>query len=243
MFEPNVQAVLDRIKPDDRVLDIGGWARPFNRANYVLDAEPYETRGYYGASRPPQGGEREHFTRESWYARDICEHTPFPFGDKELDYVICSHTLEDIRDPLWVCAEMVRVAKAGYLEVPSRVAESCRGTEPGIVGWTHHRWLIDIGDAHVDFLMKYHMIHSSPRFSLPRSYLHTLPEERQVQWLFWTDSFTFAERTIHGVENIAAELEGYVNKVAPASAIPGKVDDALFEVAQLGRRAVNRLRR
>lgn len=243
MYEPNAQAVLDRIRPSDRVLDIGGWARPFNRANFVLDAEPYDTRGYYGASRPAQGGEQEHFTRDSWITRDICEHTPFPFGDKELDFVICSHTLEDIRDPLWVCSEMVRIAKAGYIEVPSRVAESCRGVEPGIVGWTHHRWLIDMRESHVDFLMKYHMIHSSPRFSLPKSYFQHLPEERQVQWLSWTGSFTFAERTIHGVDNIAAELEGYVTAVAPASAIPGKVHDALFDVAQLGRRAVRRLRR
>src|SRR5689334_18962407 len=47
MFEPNVQRVLQLISADDVVLDIGGWASPFNRANYVMDAFPYETRGFY----------------------------------------------------------------------------------------------------------------------------------------------------------------------------------------------------
>lgn len=103
MLESNEQKVLSLIHPGEIVLDIGGWGRPFNRANWVIDAEPFDTRGYYGPSRPAQGGEREYFTQDTWIRRDICEKTPFPFKDKEIDFVICSHTLEDIRDPLWVC--------------------------------------------------------------------------------------------------------------------------------------------
>jgi len=220
MFDPNVNQLITLLRPDDKVLDIGGWARPFNRANFVIDAEPYDTRGYYGASRPAQGGERERFSNDTWIVRDICEKTPFPFRDKEIDYVICSHTLEDIRDPLFVCSEMRRIAKAGYIEVPSRMLETCRGVEPGQVGWTHHRWLIDIDETarSISFLMKFHMIHSSFRFSFPAKVAQAAPPERQVQWLFWEGDFTFGERTIHGVENIAAELESFVAKVRPYSA-------------------------
>jgi SAM-dependent methyltransferase len=214
MFEPNVTRVLDLIGPSDLVLDIGGWARPFNRADYVIDAEPYATRGYCGTA---QGGERERFTNDTWIQRDICDHRPFPFGDKRFDFVICSHTLEDVRDPVWVCAEMIRVAKGGYIEVPSRVAESSRGVEPGQVGWSHHRWLIDIDDSSVTFLMKYHMIHSRMRFSMPASYLRNLPEHKTVQWLFWIDRFAYRERTIHGVDRIAGELDGFVRRVHPYS--------------------------
>ena len=215
MFDPNVEKVLACISPDDLVLDIGGWARPFNRANFVIDAESYDSRGYYGPGMPSQGGPEEHFRRESWYQRDLCDRTPFPFADKSIDFVICSHVLEDIRDPLWVCAEMIRVGKRGYIEVPSRIAESCRGQEPQQVGWSHHRWLIDIRGAHITFLMKYHTIHSHWRFSLPARFRRALSDASQVQWMFWDGEFSYSERTIHGPESIAAELERFVREVRP----------------------------
>ena len=47
MYAPNAQLILSRLSERDVVLDVGGWACPFNRANIVIDAEPYETRGYY----------------------------------------------------------------------------------------------------------------------------------------------------------------------------------------------------
>ena len=213
MHPPNADLILARLRPSDVVLDVGGWARPFNRANYVMDQEPYATRGWYGL--PAQGGEREWFTAERWIQRDICGREPYPFADKALDFVICSHTLEDVRDPLWVCSEMVRIARAGYLEVPSRLAESSRGVESGQVGWTHHRWLIDVAGSRVTFLMKYHRIHSHWRLSLPRRFLRRLREEQKVQWLFWHDSFEFSEAALHGVGAIEAELERYVGAVRP----------------------------
>jgi hypothetical protein len=243
MHEPNVARVLEAIAESDRVLDIGGWARPFNRADYVLDAEPWDTRGYYGAGRPAQGGLAERFTRDTWIRRDICEHTPFPFADKFFDFVICSHTLEDIRDPLWVCAEMMRVGRRGYIEVPSRLAESCRGTEPGQVGWSHHRWLVDIDANRIRFTMKYHRIHSHWRFSLPASMLASLPDSQQVQWLFWNDRFACEEVTIHGVENIERELEAFVASVRPYPRWLVLADTRARQVAGLAARARRRARR
>jgi hypothetical protein len=201
------------LRPQDVVLDIGGWARPFNRANYVIDQEPYETRGYYGL--PAQGGDREVFSRDTWIQADICSRQPYPFGSREIDFVICSHTLEDVRDPLWVCSEMVRIAKAGYVEVPSRIAESSRGVEPGQVGWSHHRWLIDIDGSRMSFLMKYHKIHSHWRLSFPSNFLRRLSEAERVQWFFWTDSFAFSELNLHEPDRIQAELEGFVAAVHP----------------------------
>jgi hypothetical protein len=182
-----------------------------------MDAGPYETRGVYKTVGlpPSQGGDREFFTQDTWIRRDICARDPFPLPDKSIDFVICSHTLEDVRDPLWVCSEMVRVAKRGYVEVPSRLAESSRGWESArIAGLTHHRWLIDIDPerAEIRFLMKHHMLHAGRKFSFPPSFLRRLPEEKRVSWLFWDGSFTVSEVTIHGLANIAAELEGFVRR-------------------------------
>ena len=218
MYEPNVARVLAMLEPGDVVVDIGGWACPFNRADYIIDAEPYETRGYYATfgGKPSQGGDVEHFSRERWITRDICEHTPYPFADKSIDFVVCSHTLEDVRDPLWVCAEMIRIAKRGYIEVPSRAWETSRGRESlRTAGLSHHRWLIDIEGSRIDFLMKYHLIHSHWRYSLPASFGASLSEAESVQWLFWDDHFEYRELTIHGLDAQREALESYVRRVRP----------------------------
>jgi len=217
MYDAHVKQVLEQLKPTDLLLDIGGWACPFNRANYVLDAEPYETRGYYKTVGLPasQGGDKEFFTKDTWIVRDICEHTPYPFADKYFDFVTCSHVLEDIRDPLWVCSEMIRIAKRGYIEVPSRLAESCRGWESNATaGLTHHRWLIDIDreKSNIQFLHKHHMIHADRRFSLPRSVFRKLTDSDKITWLFWDHTFTYSESSVHGLGNITSELEGFVKQ-------------------------------
>src|SRR3954464_6299523 len=98
MLETSVRTILERLRPDDVVLDIGAWGRPFTRADWVMDLEPYETRGLYGRHGPAP----ERFSADTWIRRDICAVEPYPFADKQIDFVVCSHTLEDVRDPLRV---------------------------------------------------------------------------------------------------------------------------------------------
>jgi len=209
----NVKEVLSRIKPNDIVLDVGGWACPFNRADWVIDAEPYETRGFYerhGMGKA-QGGEKEYFSKDTWIQRDICDKELWPFKNKFFDFSICSHTLEDIRDPLYVCSELIRVSKCGYIEVPSRLIESCRGAENSkIVGLSHHRWLVDITANHLQFTMKYHLIHSDFQLSFPPSFAKRIPHSETISYLFWQDDFTFCETQIHGIENIHENLRSFV---------------------------------
>jgi hypothetical protein len=210
MYEPNEERVLSLLGPGDRVLDIGGWGRPFNRADFVMDAEPYETR----LTSRAQGGPRERFTKATWIQRDLCDHTPYPFADKEIDFVVCSHTLEDIRDPLWVCAEMVRIARRGYVEVPSRLVETCRGVESRhFAGYSHHRWLIDITECTMTFLPKAHCIHERGHSFSPL-FLRGVAVEKRFQWLFWEDQFGFREARPWPME---AELEQFVNAHVPCS--------------------------
>jgi hypothetical protein len=246
VYEPNVKRIMESLSSEDVVLDIGGWCCPFNRANYVLDVEPYETRGFYTSFGGPasQGPQREYFTKETWIRRDLCERTPFPFGDKQLDFVTCSHVLEDIRDPLWVCSEMIRIAKRGYIEVPSRVAETCRGWEiPEEAGLSHHRWLITMNGNSVDFLMKYHLIHTHWRFSLPKSYMRSLRPEQHVQWMFWEDSFTYSERMARDFAAQVAELEGFVESVHPYPQWRLSADRQVRKAQALTNRVVDKIRR
>lgn len=247
MLLSNSDLIMGNLSPSDVVLDIGGWAHPFNRANYVMDAESYETRGYYNRTFaklnpfPPIGGTKEFFTRDTWVQRDICKKDPFPFQDKEIDYVICSHTLEDIRDPLWVCSEMVRIAKSGYVELPSRIWETCRGLEPGIAGLSHHRWLAEIRGNAITFMQKFHRIHQW-RYSLPKSTLATLSAGSSVQWLFWKDSFEFAEVFLHGEAQLD-ELEKFVNSVRPYPRLLIWLDQCARQAAAFPPRALRMMNR
>ena len=244
MDPQNAETILARLAPSDLVLDVGGWACPFNRAQWILDAGPYETRGFYRTfgGLASQGGEREWFSRDTWVQRDFCHHAPWPFQDRQFDFVICSNTLEDIRDPLWVCSELMRVGKRGYIEVPSRAWETTLGHERrGQAGLSHHRWLIEIKGQHMAFLPKWHIIHTSRRFHLPAGF-----DAPASQYLWWEGGFTYNEVEIHGVPAQEAELERFVNEVAPCPGWLRRLEQARDQFAtarSLPSRAWRRLQR
>ena len=195
MLPASRQTILSRLAEDDKVLDVGGWADPFGRADWVLDVMPFETRGLYAREGwAPAREEPERFSAETWVTRDICRREPWPFEDREFDFAICSHTLEDVRDPLWVCSELTRVARAGYVEVPSRLEEQSFSVAGAFAGWPHHHWLIDVEGDSVQFVFKTHAIHSDPRYSFPSGFVDALSPEERVSTLWWEGSFDFSER-------------------------------------------------
>jgi hypothetical protein len=197
MLESARRRITEELDPDAVVLDIGGWADPLERADWVMDLMPYETRGLYAREgwvrdRPERP---ERFSADTWIARDICDREPYPFDDKSIDFVVCAHTLEDIRDPLWVCAEINRIGKAGYIEVPSRLEEQSWGVAGNYVGWPHHRWLIDLDGDHFTFAQKLHSIHARPDQQFPHSFLTKLTPEQRVEALWWEGGFGCSEVT------------------------------------------------
>src|SRR5438270_13621188 len=99
MLAASASRLLASLPGDAVVLDVGGWADPFERADWVLDVMPYQTRGLYQREgwAPERERPRERFTAETWIQRDVCAREPFPFADDEIDFAVCSHTLEDIR--------------------------------------------------------------------------------------------------------------------------------------------------
>lgn len=214
MLEANRKRLLERLGPDEVVLDIGGWGDPFERADWVIDVFPYETRGFY--ERQGWGEQRnrhaERFTQQTWIQRDVCDREPFPFADRSIDFVICSHTLEDIRDPIWVCAEMNRVAKAGYIEVPSRLEEQSWGCAGQYVGWDHHRWLIDVDDRTITFAFKVHSLHAQPDQYFPPGFWNQLADEERVHSLWWEGGFDYRERIFADEQETARELSSFVER-------------------------------
>jgi hypothetical protein len=194
--------ILRTVKPDDLVLDVGAWAHPFARADWVLDLMPYETRGLYGEPDPDE----ERFDARTWVVRDMCDHEPWPFEDDQFDFAICSHTLEDVRDPIWVCAELNRVAKAGYIEVPARFEEQTRGVHGAWVGWSHHHWLVDIDDGRVEFVLKPHLLHGRPEFWVDEEWTASQTAAAKVSSLLWKGSFDYGERIFYEPGDLHAYL-------------------------------------
>lgn len=184
------------LRDDAVVVEVGGWANPFERADWVVDLMPYETRDLYERKGwiEPRGRRTERFGPHTWIERDICSREPFPFDDDSVDFVVCSHTLEDVRDPIWVCDEIARIALAGYIEVPSRLEEQSLGVEGPFAGWAHHRWLIDVAADDIVFTLKPHNLHSLANCHFPEGFWHTLDDVDRVETLWWEGDFGRSER-------------------------------------------------
>jgi hypothetical protein len=199
--------ILGLLSDDALVLDVGGGARPFERADWVVDLLPYEQRGLYGPTPDPAS---ERFTAASWVNRDLCDREPWPFADRQFDYAVCSHTLEDVRDPVYVCSELSRVSKAGYIEVPSRLEEQSYGFQGPWVGWGHHHWLIDIDDGEITFVFKHHVLHGRREDHFPAGFRDSLSEEERVSCLWWTDGFGYRERVFLDAPSLDSYLAEFV---------------------------------
>jgi hypothetical protein len=214
MLAASREQLLERLAPDDVLLDVGGWADPLERADWVIDLMPYETRGLYEREgwAEPRERDPERYSSQTWLQFDICDRRPWPFEDGSVDFVTCAHTLEDVRDPIWVCSEMTRIARAGYVEVPSRLEEQSWGVTGEYVGWSHHRWLIEIDDARIEFVQKFHSIHANSRHHFPAGFLDRLSPEERVATLWWEDCFEFEERVLIGAEEANDYLEGFIQR-------------------------------
>ncbi len=141
---PRVTAwVASRIPPNARVLEVGPGRQPFSRATAFVD---WLAHGAVSDDRLV----RLDFQKE-----------PLPFDDKAFDFVYCRHVLEDLYDPFHLCDEMSRVAKAGYIEVPSPGSEICRGIDGGSPRWRgyhHHRYFVWNHEGVLHFLTKYPLV-------------------------------------------------------------------------------------
>lgn len=218
MLDRSAARLLELLGDEDLVLDVGGAGKPFARADWVIDLLEYEDRGLYGSPPDPAA---ERFSAASWVTRDICAREPWPFGDRQFDFSVCSHTLEDVRDPLFVCSELLRVSRAGYIEVPSRLEEQSYGVHGPWVGWSHHRWLIDVADQQITFVFKSHVLHARKSDHFPTSFWQSLSSEERVQTLWWDQSFGFAERIFMDGPSLDSYIADFVAEHGPAPAQGG----------------------
>jgi hypothetical protein len=191
------------------VVDVGGGASPFPRADYVIDALPFSAygKGSHGSVHKALGI-APRFSADRWIEVDVCARAPWPIRDKQFDYVVCSHLLEDIRDPLWVCSELQRIGKAGYIEVPSRVEEQTLGVEnPRYAGYYHHRWLITRDAGGLAFRHKPHNLHATSDAIVTRvGPGRRINPRHAIVSLEWTERFAAREVLEFDEPQVVAEL-------------------------------------
>ncbi|MEP7202166.1 MAG: methyltransferase domain-containing protein [Ilumatobacteraceae bacterium] len=120
------------------VLDVGSGDKPHWRADVLLD---HYVGGAHGGQRSGAAAARVDRPLFDADAGDM------PFADKVFDYVICSHVLEHVERPDAVIAELTRVAKAGYIEVPEAASAK-------IVDFPSHLWWVTLDDEELVFTAK-----------------------------------------------------------------------------------------
>jgi SAM-dependent methyltransferase len=208
ILRSNLSDLCERAAGAPRTLDIGGWYQPFNLATHVLDLMPYETRRVHEALDPEH---EERFSADTWIVVDAC-NPPWPFPDGFFDFAVCSNLLEDVRDPLTVCRELNRVARAGYIETPSRLREifakerwsAARlllGCLPEI-GFYHHRWFVELAGSHLRFTAKTTALGENRRHYITRRDIgRKLSEGESGIGLFWEGGFTFEEMFLDARED------------------------------------------
>jgi hypothetical protein len=199
LLEVNRREAIARAVQSTRILDVGGSYGPFERATHIIDIVV------------PTGpiGDVE-FVRH-----DICAK-PWPFSDRYFDFSICSQTLEDIRDPVGACQELMRVARSGYIEVPSRLREIFhhkRGYlwrrilgRPLRVGFGHHRWFCEQRGDGLVFTAKTLTSVCSSRFFIKQEEVgRDLTSQEAFIGFFWDLPFPVHERVL--VEDGAIERD------------------------------------
>jgi hypothetical protein len=241
MAEPSHDPGFD-VGDEALVLDVGGWAAVHPRADWVIDAGPFETRNLFyrqHGERPPAS----RVTAATWVQRDVCGPEPWPFEDKQFDFVYCSQTIEDVRDPVFVCAEMERVGRSGLIVTLRPQVELTRGIDsPFACGWRHHRWLVlEQGPGEIEFLAKPHHIHD-PRWPSVRSPRYLRKEALEPLEIRWFNRLTAREHLVYDFDALDRELLGLLEGFA----LPDPV--AVFQRRMLNgylvaRRRLGRIRR
>jgi hypothetical protein len=80
------------------------------------------------------------------------------------NFCICSHTLEDLRDPLFVLGQIKETFRHGYIAVPNKHVEFGHIESSRYVGYGHHRWVFTLALDALRLIAKFPFAsHFSPR--------------------------------------------------------------------------------
>jgi len=73
---------------------------------------------------------------------DLNDASRLPFEDNSFNFSICSQVLEHLISPLQFLAELQRISKSGYIEVPMPLEDNLLSIDGDMYG---HKWWIKLG--------------------------------------------------------------------------------------------------
>ena len=71
-----------------------------------------------------------------------------PFADNEFDFVVASHVIEHVKDPKKFIAELERVSKKGYIELPTKLEDNLVFENK-----KEHLWHMDFDDVNLELII------------------------------------------------------------------------------------------
>ena len=213
------------------VADVGGGHNPHPRADVVIDLRARGDIDPYGHP--------ESATSSLWVVHDVCSSRPIPFPDDHFDFVIATHVLEDIRDPIRACEEIMRIGRAGYIEVPSIESELTFQLESRHhTGRWHHRWLVELTPDEIVLRQKPAFVNGWWATRIPRRWWRGRDPGSDVCGLLWSEPVPAREE--HYVyEGLRVWIE---DRVRAVGAYP-EWRYELWSLLRAGRRISARLRR
>lgn len=108
--------------------------------------------------------------------------------DGKFDYALCTHTLEDIRNPQLTLEFLPKIAKAGLLSFPSKYLELQKFEAPTSVrGFHHHRWIFTVDRGTLVLVPKVNLLEDKIFNPVARKYHDGIGE----LWLEWADHVPF----------------------------------------------------
>ncbi len=131
-----------KLKSKDKILDVGGSMRQHThiKIDTLVDIIRPEDAPYGPSPLTAKHFVKCDFTREK-----------LPFKNKQFDFCLCTHTIEDLNNPVPLLEEISRVAKRGYITTPS-MGKDMVFSPIDFTNWltgarrvpgdSHHKWLV-----------------------------------------------------------------------------------------------------
>jgi hypothetical protein len=94
--------------------------------------------------------------------------TIFDYVEKygKFDYSICSHTMEDVFNPVELSKNLEKISKRGYIAIPSKFYEFTKLFTNKYRGDAHHKQFFDIVDDYLMVFPKFNWIETDERSDL-----------------------------------------------------------------------------